>query len=644
MKRFLNLLILLAFMTTIQSFAKPEKFNFGLFLGGNFNMHSPDFNYQAIGVDTNNINFNESANSFGYNFGLIGNFPINESIFISGRIGYHYLGSTFETSSVLIEDGINVNSDLEFDQSLSYLEISPMVQIYDLIPVENLYLLAGLEAGITLANSFDISSTPDHRDLPIEDQEISDAAVRVALAVGAGYTIDINKNTFLSPELSFRLPFTKVSTNDNFDSWNVPQIRLGINLTFSFGDDEVEEAPSFIPEVDGGIKEIRYRDIDGTVKPVNKLTVEEVQYQELFPLLPYVFFDEMSIEPTKKYNLDPNEIKAGEFKIENLEPNSVKINSRTLDIVGQRMQKNPSSRITITGTIDNASEKNEEKLSELRAEYAKDYLVKNFEIEESRIKTVSRGLPEKPSTSRVEDGSEENRRVEISTTNTDITQPILIDKDRQRLADPKLIEFIPYVTTNDSVVGWSLKISQSGKQIRKFEGVKPVDKIQWNIMPNELAASQIPIDYEYKIETVNGVSDDDAGTIPVDYYSYSRKKVEERPDQTISKFSLVVFAFNSPEISAQDKQILENNVIPAIRANSTVQIYGYTDRIGNEDYNQKLALQRATNVKKFLSTKLPDVKYEVFGVGEEVEIYENNSPVGRQLSRTVQIYVITPKN
>jgi outer membrane protein OmpA-like peptidoglycan-associated protein len=55
-------------------------------------------------------------------------------------------------------------------------------------------------------------------------------------------------------------------------------------------------------------------------------------------------------------------------------------------------------------------------------------------------------------------------------------------------------------------------------------------------------------------------------------------------------------------------------------------------------------LQRATNVKKFLESKLPDVKYEVYGVGEEVEIYNNDSPVGRQLSRTVQIYVITPKN
>jgi outer membrane protein OmpA-like peptidoglycan-associated protein len=650
MKKITILLILTSFFLVNNLEAKPEKFNFGLFLGGNVNMHNPDYNSPLMEpYDNIFVPINESNNSFGFNFGLIGNFLLAENIFISGRLGYHSLNTDLNGEFSNQEIGISSIHDFEFD--LSYLEISPMVQIYDLIPVENLYLLGGIELGIPILKEYDRyrnfsdnTLDPPMQSLDTLSTDIQDAAIRLALAVGVGYTFDIAENTYLSPELSFRLPFTQVISDDNFDSWNVPQVRLGVNLTFSLGGEDVEEAPKFVPEVDAGIKEIRYRDIDGTAKPVDKVTVEEVQYQELFPLLPYVFFDEMSVEPTKKYEIKINETQAGEFSVEDLEPNAVKINSRTLDIIGKRMQDNPNARITITGTIDNDAEKDEKKLSELRAKYVKDYLVNNFEIDESRINSEARGLPEKPSTSRVEDGSEENRRVEISTTNQDITAPIIIEKDRQRLADPELIEFIPYFNSNDSIVGWSLQISQSGKQIRKYEGVKPIDRIQWNIMPNELAASQIPLDYTFKVETLNGEQDDDAGTIPVDYYSYSRKKVEERPDQTISKFSLVVFSFNSPEISDHDKSILEKNVIPAIKANSTVQIYGYTDRIGNEDYNQKLALQRATNAKKFLQSKLPDVKYEVYGVGEEVEVYDNNSPVGRQLSRTVQIYVITPKN
>ena len=631
--------------------AKPDKFNFGLYLGGNMNMHSPDFNSPVIYDSTGYFaNVNESANFMGFNFGIIGNFAINEDIFISGRIGYHTLNGDFSTVFDFPSADMSGTQDYEFD--LSYLEISPMVQLYNIIPVDNLYLLGGIEIGVPMMKEYTLTqqrtgppSFPQP-DFPVEDtktDDIPDAGVRLAIAIGAGYTFDLSENVFLSPEVSFRFPFTKVSANEDFDTWNVPQLRFGINLTFSIPDDDEVVEDTFVPELKAGIAEIKYRDINGTAKPVNKITVEEVQYQELFPLLPYVFFDKLSVEPTAQYQYKTGEAQAGIFTVETLEPNAIKINSKTLDVVGTRMQQNPNARISIVGTHDNNAEQGERKLSELRAKFAKDYIVENYDVDEDRITTVAGGVPEKASTGRVEDGIEENRRIEIKTTNSDIVQPIIIEKDRQRLAEPELVEFIPYITTNDSILNWTLEISQTGKSIRMFEGNKPVQRVQWNILPNELAASQIPVDYTFSVETASGLKAEDAGTIPVDYYSYSRKQVEERPDQIISKFSLVVFDFNSPEISDQDKSILEKNVVPAINANSKVQIYGYTDRIGNEDYNQKLALQRANNVKEFLSSKMSDVKFEVFGVGEEVEVYDNNSPVGRHLSRTVQIYVITPK-
>jgi outer membrane protein OmpA-like peptidoglycan-associated protein len=66
--------------------------------------------------------------------------------------------------------------------------------------------------------------------------------------------------------------------------------------------------------------------------------------------------------------------------------------------------------------------------------------------------------------------------------------------------------------------------------------------------------------------------------------------------------------------------------------------------LGDADYNKKLALQRATNVRDFMQAKVKDAKYDVFGVGESVQIFDNKTTTGRQLSRTVQVYVITPKN
>ncbi len=89
--------------------------------------------------------------------------------------------------------------------------------------------------------------------------------------------------------------------------------------------------------------------------------------------------------------------------------------------------------------------------------------------------------------------------------------------------------------------------------------------------------------------------------------------------------------------------MIEKNILPEIKYNSTVQIYGYTDRIGNDDYNKKLAERRANTVREVLQAKAKSARYEVYGAGENNVIFDNDSPIGRQLSRTVQIYVITPK-
>jgi outer membrane protein OmpA-like peptidoglycan-associated protein len=54
-------------------------------------------------------------------------------------------------------------------------------------------------------------------------------------------------------------------------------------------------------------------------------------------------------------------------------------------------------------------------------------------------------------------------------------------------------------------------------------------------------------------------------------------------------------------------------------------------------------MKRAMNVMELLQSKNQSAKFESYGVGKNVEIYDNNTPVGRMLSRTVQVYVITPK-
>ncbi len=608
----------------------------GIYGGANFNIHSPDFLYGGDSIRSP-IPFDENKTSIGINIGAIFNYPFSNIFVLSGRIGYNAMGAKLETDYSLPSD----TGTALIDASVPYLEISPVMQFHNLFPIKRLYLLGGLELGIPIAPGYDYErESTALRTIDNNNLEIPDANVRFAAALGAGYMINLTDKIMLSPEVSFRFPFTDVSSANEFESWNVPQLRMGVNLTFSLEKEREEPAPS---ELEVGFREVNYYDKSGGKHELKKITVEEVQYTELFPLLPYVFTAKNSPFPQADEQELAVEEEKGEFSMNSLQPDAVKINMHTIDIIGKRMSENKDAKLTITGTNDGLEEAEKEELSKKRAEFAKKYLVVNYGISPNRIVTRARDLPEVPSAPTNEEGKEENRRIEFSSNDRDILKPIMIEKERKSIADPNMIEIVPYAVSTDSIKHWDLQISQAGTILKKFNGSGKPEPQRWNIQPDELTASEIPVDYTFSAENVKGLSESESGSVPVEYYSISRKETEDMPDKTISKFSLTVFPFDKAEVSDHDRRIIEENVISAIKYNSTVQIYGYTDRIGEEDYNKKLAMKRAETVRDILKSKVKSAKYEVFGVGEKVKIFDNDSPIGRYLSRTVQIYVITPK-
>ena len=634
-----------------QTKEKEIPLNIGGYIGVNMNMHNADFNYIQDFDLLAQPGFYGSDNSIGLNGGLIINAPINETFVFSGRLGLHGAGIDLSSQDLFTSNTTfdSVYTD-EFNTSLLYGEIDLFMQFHNVLPVDNLYLLAGVELGFPVAATFERIETNNYVDgiqatttsFP-SSGDIAETSFRAAIALGAGYMIEIDDDIFLTPEVSFRLPVTDVAELDfsGNDGWNFAQLRAGVSLTFGLGDDEVEPAPESMMEV--GFREIRAYNKDGIAYEVDNIRVEEVQYTELFPIVPYVFYNEGSKYPAATTQTLTAERETGKFDIAQIEPDAIEINKNTLDIIGTRMQDNTDAELTITGTVDSKTEKGNKQLAQSRAQQAKDYLVNNYGISADRIEAVGSLKPSKPSSSRVEDGIAENRRVEFSTKDPTLLNPMLIEKDRQAIASPDLVEFVPEINTTDSVTTWQLELSQSGSLIKNFRGDGTPNEIQWGIRPNQLAASDLPVEYNFTVENDKGKSDNYTGSIPVEYVSTSQRSREEKPDKTVSKFSLVVFDFDSPEISDHDKEIIDNNILPAIEYNSTVQIYGYSDRIGQEDYNKKLALNRARNVEKYISSKAKDAKYEVYGIGESIQPYDNDLTIGRQLSRTVQIYIITPK-
>lgn len=625
-----TILFVILFNSTVFSQEKSQPINIGLYGGIGINMHNPDFS-ETIN-SSNPVNFNQGQSGISPFIGLIGNFPINSNFSISGRIGYFNLNGLIEGEDLLL-------NSYEMDTYLHYLEISPVLQIHNLTPIKPLYFLAGLELGLPLGSTYDYKVNTTEIAEPFE---LTDPALRFALAIGAGYTFDISKNIYLTPEVSYRFPFTQVSSNENYDSWNIPQLRFGVNLTFGFEDDQTIKTDPSSKYFDLSEPKFTYYDDKMNAQPLDKIKVEEVQYTELYPFIPYVFFPEnKSIPETTTATLSAQN-EAGEFALTNLPQDAFKINSYTLDIIGKRLKDARSQDLTITGTTDSKEARINKNLAKERADFAKNYLVANYAADPNKITIIAGGLPSKPSAKSDPEGEAENRRVEF-TGNSDILKPIVISGDKDRVTSPQIVDFQVKYTTDDEVSNYTLKYFQAGTLIHQIEGSGMPNNISWQISPNQLLAKQVPVDWEFTSTSASNITRTLNGSIPVDYFSFSRKKSENLPDKVVSKFSLVLFDFDSPNISDLDKQILEKNVIPAISANSTIQIYGYTDRIGDADYNKKLAQQRADNVREYLAGKVKNVKFETFGIGESVQIYNNNYTTGRQLSRTVQIYVITPK-
>lgn len=104
----------------------------------------------------------------------------------------------------------------------------------------------------------------------------------------------------------------------------------------------------------------------------------------------------------------------------------------------------------------------------------------------------------------------------------------------------------------------------------------------------------------------------------------------------------VHFDFNKYSIKKEYIPVL-NEVVKVLRENPDVRvrIEGFTDDIGSKAYNDRLALRRAQEVKKYLvRAGIPEERIEVAGFGKERYIADNRTPIGRFTNRRAEFIVI----
>jgi hypothetical protein len=654
----LSALVLIGISTTVFSqevlYTKPA-WKFGLAAGANYNMYTGS-THELSTTFKPPIVFHKGS---GLGLFLAPHWEYHQSASLLGfmlQAGYDNRQGDFKT----VESPCNCPADLESD--LSYITIEPSLR---LAPFKSsFYLYAGPRLAFNFQETFTfkLGPNPDFpNEIPTPDVFGYMSHMKKALLsmqIGAGYDIALSNErnrvqAYLSPFIAYHPYFGQHPRS--IETWSVSTIRVGAVLKLGAGTkiQEMREPERLTSIVQQAEKE-------GTVvftvnSPENIVTTRRVR--ETFPVSNFVFFDKESTQIPDRYVL-LKKSQVPDFKEDQLEvfrPKTLSGRSdrqmivyyNVLNILGDRMVKNPSSTIRLTGSsvegIDNAT---------AMAESIKKYLVDVFGVKESRITTEGRISPRKASlqpggTNELDLLLEEDRRVSIWSDTPDLMMQFQTGKN----APMKSVVFVnsqvapisSYVTFNvagatEVLSSWTLELKDQSGAIQKY-GPFTDEKVSIpgkNILGTKLKGNYMATMYG---QTKKGNRIVKEQNFPMSLWTPSQSEQGLR-------YSLVFEIGESSAISVYNNYIREV-VTPGIPQNGTVIIHGYTDVVGSEENNLALSLARANEVKSIMQeaiskTGRKDVKFEVYGFGEDETLspFLNEKPEERFYNRTVIIDII----
>ncbi|RTY87312.1 OmpA family protein [Flavobacterium sp. RSP15] len=630
--------------TLVVKYAKPT-WLFGTAAGANFNFYRGSTN-QLNGNFTPPATFLEGDGIGLFIAPLVEYRPADSRWGIMFQAGYDSRKGSFDP----VTTACDCPADLSID--LSYITVEPSVRFAPF--KSNFYVYGGPRLAFNLDKSFTYqlgtnTAFPDQEPSPEVRGDFSAINKTIlSLQIGAGYDIPLSSNSnktqfILSPFVAFQ-PYFGQNPRAT-ETWNNTTIRAGVALKFGQGKN-IQEATDLAKD----------REVQFSVNSPSNLPGER-RMTEIFPLRNYVFFNEGSTEiPSRYVVLTKDQVK--DFKEDQLEvfvPKKLSDRSKrqmtvyynVLNILGDRMQKNPTATIILVGSSEKGSQ---EGLA--MAASIKTYLVDIFAIDPSRIMTKGQDKPTIPSeqpggTQELVLLREGDRRVSIESNSPDLLMEFQSGPDAQ-LKPVQIIALQEapiesYVSFNNKGAGealssWSLQITDEQGTVQNFG---PYTQDEVKIPGKAILGSRPEGDFSVKM-----IGQTKSGKIveketPVHMVLWTPAKMEEG-----TRYS-IIYEFNKSKAIGIYENYLMEVVSPQIPVGATVLIHGHTDSIGEETYNQNLSLARANDVKGILEKGLSkagrnDVKFEVTGEGENENNspFENKTPEERFYNRTVIIDIM----
>jgi len=255
----------------------------------------------------------------------------------------------------------NCPADLKTD--LGYITVEPSLRFSPF--KSNFYIYAGPRFAFNMSKSFTYQlglnpAIPNQAITPAVEGDFSDINNNIiSMQVGAGYDIPLSSQSHrtqfvLSPFVSFQPYFGQ--NPRSIETWNLTTIRVGAALKLGRGH-----------KIESKVKEQAFAavvaepEVKFYVDPA-KNTVAVTNVREVFPLGNYVYFDLGSTEIPKRYVLlQKDQVK--DFRQDQVElttPENFSGRSsrqmivyyNVLNIIGDRMVKNPNSTIRMIGSSE----------------------------------------------------------------------------------------------------------------------------------------------------------------------------------------------------------------------------------------------------------------------------------------------------
>lgn len=469
---------------------------------------------------------------------------------------------------------------------------------------------------------------------------IRDVGPYIAVSGAVGYPLPIGPRMTAAPEISYYYPLNDVTPNYR---WRVAALQLGVAIRWSFG--RVPEFPKAPPPPPPVVETPREpappKATIASARP-GRIEIVETVVTETFPILPYIFFDSASAEIAPRYE----RLSSGEtegFDEKQLPHRSLAAYYQMLNIVGNRLVKSPAMKVTLNGTTDGreAPTAAARDLARARANAVRDYLVETWKIDPKQLSVTTSAQPTFPSSMEYVEGAEENRRVEILSSDGEALRPILFERFNEHAIEPKEIPFALDASSESGIASWKLDLYAGDQKVWEQGGTgTPPPGLNWSLDQETAARLAAQLRGESAVRCELRATDNNGKTTRSVYEQPANKLLN--PFE-ISRLSLIVFDFDKSTITDQNKAMISSFVSKSMLPSSTAAIVGSTDRLGELDHNKELSLARAVAVRDLVVKEQPRATItNVEGVGPSRLLYDNATPEGRYYCRTVQVEVKTP--